>query len=593
LHTSFAQQDKRANVWYFGYNAGIDFNGGTPKALTDSKMSQWEGTASICDQTGKLLLYTNGIQLWNNKHRVVPGAADLGGNDTSTESAIIVPKPGNSNVYYVFTTFKELTCITIDITLNQGEGGVISKNVLMKNSTEKLAAVQHCNKKDFWILAHEAGTNVFRNYLLTNRGLQTAFVESKIGTKRFSSTGYMRFSPKSNKLAIAIHGQSKFELYDFDNASGKISNLVTLVHPDFKMAYGTEFSPDERYLYVTETLKTANRIFQLDIGSKESAEILKSKVTIGQTAGSFFGALKLGPDNKIYVAVNKMNYLGVINEPNLKGVNSGYVSNGLKLSVGTSSIGLPNFVTSFNMEKLSLSIDQEKDCQNIRLTARFLPALSDSRYQWYLDGKVISHADKDTYKPDRSGLYAVVASNKCSDENVYSDTITVTMLKAEPLAVKVSCGIYTLVSNARTPFEWMGESISVSEQNVDSIILRESGTKSYTLKVFEEENPTCYIEKTVTINFGICDANVFVPDIFTPNQDGINDTFKIEIFGGKSSRLDIYTRWGTQIFSSTNASWDGKKEAVECPVGNYIYVLKYKLETGEEYEKRGSVILTR
>jgi gliding motility-associated-like protein len=574
---AFAQQDKRANVWYFGYNAGIDFNGGTPKAITGSKMSQREGTVSICDQNGKLLLYTNGVQIWNNKHRVVPGGTDLGGHDSSTESAIIVPKPGNSNVYYVFTTFKDLTCITIDITLNQGEGGV----------------VQHCNKKDFWILAHEAGNNVFRNYLLTDKGLQTAFVESKIGTKEVSSVGYLRFSSTGRKLAAAILRQSTFELYDFDNDSGKISNLVSLVNPDFKMAYGIEFSPDETLLYVTETLQTANRVFQLDITSKRSQEILNSKITIGQTTDSYFGALKLGPDNKIYIARNDTKYLAVIKEPNRKGLNCNYVSDGVKLNTGTSGIGLPNVVASFNMEKQSLSIDQEKDCQNVTLTAQFTPAFADLLYQWFLNGKLIAQANKATYKPDRSGSYVVVANNICSNEKVYSEAIAVTMLEAEPVAIKISCGVYKLVTNIKKHFEWRGENISVSEQNLDTIVVSGSGAKLYVLRVFEEEDPTCYIEKLVTIDFGDCNANVFAPDIFTPNQDGINDTFKIEIVGGKTITLDIYNRWGTKIFSSKDGVWDGKLDASDCAVGNYVYVLKYETEKGMQYEKSGSLILTR
>ena len=61
--SSHAQNE--GNIWYFGYNAGIDFNSGEPVALTNSGMYTWEGCASISDLDGNLLFYTNGKKVWN------------------------------------------------------------------------------------------------------------------------------------------------------------------------------------------------------------------------------------------------------------------------------------------------------------------------------------------------------------------------------------------------------------------------------------------------------------------------------------------------------------------------------------------------
>lgn len=591
---SHAQESKRANVWYFGYGAGIDFNSGSPVALSDSKMNQWEGTASICDADGKLLLYTNGIQIWNNKHKVIEGAEDLGGNDSATQSAIIIPKPGDPNIYYVFTTFSYLTCIIIDIRLNQGDGGIVSKNVLIENSTEKLTAVQHCNGQDVWILAHETGNNIYRNYLLTKDGLEKSYVENKIGSKQPASLGYLKFSPSGTKLAAALWGKGTFELYDFDNSSGIISNPIAIKHPDFNRAYGLEFSPDENFLYVTETLQTANRIFQLDISDDNSAEILKSKTTIGQITDAYFGALKLGPDNKIYVAKNRMNTLGVINNPNSKGLNCNYISEGFELK-SIAGIGLPNFVTSFNLPKLAVTIVEEKNCNDVTLTANFYPVSSNTLYQWYDGNSKIKGAESKTYKPDRSGKYSVVVSSTCSIEKVTSAQKDVAILKAEPTAIKISCGFYKLVTNANADFQWTSEDINESDQNKDSLVINSTGTKTFKLKVFDKDDPTCFIEKQLDVYFGVCDARVFIPDIFTPNQDGKNDTFKIIIIGGTAMKLDIYNRWGSLIFADSNPSpeWTGKINSTECASGNYMYVFKYKTEMGEEFVRRGSVLLQR
>ncbi|GLU52703.1 hypothetical protein Dfri01_21640 [Dyadobacter frigoris] len=596
FQTARAQESKRANIWYFGYEAGIDFNSGKPVALNDSKMSQWEGTASICDEDGKLLLYTNGIQIWNNKHKVIEGANDLGGNDSATQSAIIIPKPGDPNIYYVFTTFTYLTCIIVDLRLNQGEGGIVSKNILMEHSTEKLTAVQHCNGGDFWILAHEPGNNIFRNYLLTKDGLAKSFIKNTVGSNytNSSSLGYLKFSPSGTKLASGLFSKGTFELYDFDNSSGIISNSVTIKHTDFLRAYGLEFSPDENFLYVTETLQTASRIFQLDISDKDPHEIIKSKITIGQTMESYFGALKLGPDNKIYVAKNRMKSLGVINNPNSKGLSCDYLSEGFELkSVG--GIGLPNFVSSFNLPKPSLAIIEEKNCNDVTLTADFSPVSSNTLYQWYDGISKIETAIHKTYKPDRSGKYSVSVSSNCSNEKLTSPQEEVKILKADPKAIKVNCGFYKLVTNASSDFQWTSEEIKESDQNLDSLIISSTGMKIFKLKVYDQDDPTCFIEKQLDVDFGVCDARVFIPDIFTPNQDGKNDTFKIVVIGGTAVRLDIYNRWGSVIFTDSNRvpEWNGKINNIEYPNGDYVYVFKYKTEMGEEFLRRGAVLLQR
>ena len=102
---SFSQNS--GNVWYFGNLAGITFNTVPPSILTNGQLSTNEGCASIADPiTGNILLYTDGITVWDKNHSPMPGsiATPLNGASSSTQSAVIVPKPGNANLYYIFTT---------------------------------------------------------------------------------------------------------------------------------------------------------------------------------------------------------------------------------------------------------------------------------------------------------------------------------------------------------------------------------------------------------------------------------------------------------------------------------------------------------
>lgn len=87
---SYAQ--KEAFNWYFGGRAAINFDTDPPHALTNSVMNNFEGCASISDEDGNLLFYTNGTTVWNRDHVVMQNGTDLYGHESSTQSAVIVKK---------------------------------------------------------------------------------------------------------------------------------------------------------------------------------------------------------------------------------------------------------------------------------------------------------------------------------------------------------------------------------------------------------------------------------------------------------------------------------------------------------------------
>lgn len=79
---------------------------------------------------------------------------------------------------------------------------------------------------------------------------------------------------------------------------------------------------------------------------------------------------------------------------------------------------------------------------------------------------------------------------------------------------------------------------------------------------------------------------ITVPNVFTPNNDGVNDEFTIDFNGHapQSFRLNIYSGWGTLMFSSgnSNVNWNGlTTSGVKAPNGTYFYVLEVN---GIEYK---------
>ena len=170
-------------VWYFGRNAGLDFNTPEPKTLTDGKITDLyiefdtvnqhdddlhhrlygEGMASFSDSLGHLRLYTNGQTLWNANGGVMPNGDKLLGHTSSTESAIIVPWPGDNDKYFVFVVDAEfgkngLSYSVVDMNLDEGRGDVVEgqKNIILESPSttgafvcEKVTAIKHANDRDF------------------------------------------------------------------------------------------------------------------------------------------------------------------------------------------------------------------------------------------------------------------------------------------------------------------------------------------------------------------------------------------------------------------------------------------------------------
>jgi gliding motility-associated-like protein len=382
---------KHANVWYFGIKGGLDFNTTPPTSLTDGKMDTQEGVSSIADANGHLLFYTDGMQIWNRKHVLMPNGTGLLGHSSSCQAAIIVPYPGKKLLYYVFTTgFYESPTVTnkgglrysiVDMSKDNGFGEVTTKNqLLLTTSSEKIATIKHCNAKNTWIVGHDEKDN-FYSYLLDDTGLKTTPVVSKIGTYYWDTRkGFLKGSSDATLLATTIEDESTIEVFNFDNATGVLSN-VRKIKPqlfpwDWKGAYGVEFSPDSKILYASiayqetnVTFKGASRLLQFDLSKQTDLELFNSYIEVAKTDFNFeIGALQLAPDGTIIVAnpnstLNFSPFLGIINKPNQLGTSCNYVHRAINLGP-TSSVylGLPSFLQVFPVKKEVKIIGSDTIC---------------------------------------------------------------------------------------------------------------------------------------------------------------------------------------------------------------------------------------
>jgi gliding motility-associated-like protein len=401
--SAFAQ--KEAAIWYFGNNAGLDFNSGSPVALTNGQLITKEGCTTISDKDGNLLFYTDGSVVYNKNHQAMPNGNGLMGHNSSTQSAIIVPKPSNPYIYYIFTVDQPLPANAdddplndmdapnnglnysqVDIRLDNGLGDLViaEKNIplltynpndseeIKYKCSEKITAVQHGDGVSFWVITHFI--NNFYAFKIGTQGVNTTPIKSPttltipIGGYLANAIGYLKASPNGKKVVIVnnssrrtsdkgpkgnpIRDTGNVLLYDFDSTTGKTSNEMTLLSNS--NPYGVEFSPKTKKLYVTTNRFNADGetileslVIQYDL---KSSNIPSSKTTVNSSP-LVAGALQLAIDEKIYRAGyltsdTKRNKISVINNPELDGTSCNYMQNTIDLKTGSTEQGLPPFITS-------------------------------------------------------------------------------------------------------------------------------------------------------------------------------------------------------------------------------------------------------
>jgi len=101
--------------WLFGRKAGINFNEGAVTPIENGAIDTNEGCASISNSAGELLFYTDGILVWDKNHNVMPNGSNLFGNKSSTQSAVVVPKPNSDSIYYIFTVLQHILGIVMNL----------------------------------------------------------------------------------------------------------------------------------------------------------------------------------------------------------------------------------------------------------------------------------------------------------------------------------------------------------------------------------------------------------------------------------------------------------------------------------------------
>lgn len=378
---SYAQL-QNAN-WYFGHHCGLTFlpDPYNPAAISSSQIEgALEASASVSDNNGNLLFYTNAEKVWNASNTVMPHGDGLLGDTSCTQGAVIVPKPGDSNNYYIFTLSggssnhpspltqrRGLHYSEVDMAIND----VIStvKNIPLKdeygtlinpayyNTSEKMTTARHSNGVDYWVVVYIK--DKIYSYLVSSAGVSLLPVSSNaplnipnVSPAVFEPlvgrcTGQMKISPDGKKIGVAYgdlgllpgdeYGQGAITLGTFDTSTGHATFSGNLIQPYIGYHYGLEFSPSSNYVY----FNAESRLYRGDAFTATTAN-----VTMLEETGHHF-QFQLAVNGKIYTnnynAADSTPSISVINDPD-DALDPNVQSESVPITTGTLQLGFPAWV---------------------------------------------------------------------------------------------------------------------------------------------------------------------------------------------------------------------------------------------------------
>jgi large repetitive protein len=438
-------------IWYFGNNAGIDFNpvfdipSGPAISITNPVMNAPEGTSTASDQNGQVVLFTDGNQVWDRTF--VPLApVGLGGNVNSAQSVLIVPVEEDKTLFYIFTTqaipgtsLFEMRYSLFNLRLRNGLGDLVDNDnnpatppstVLFTRSTEKLAG------DDGWVLAHEYGNNTFRAYQVTAEGILGPIITG-IGSDHSalspeSGSGYMVLNGGRLAVALPLATSNVVEVFNFDSGTGIVSNFRSVTVPQASGdVYGVNFGAG------------GDRLFATVLGDNSIYEFVYDDVTdtysslgpIVPAAAAQPGAIQISPLGQLFVALQGQTRLGLISPFSADQTTpSTYTDNGFQLTAGgQSQLGLPNFPNDNGIDFPEPTITSTGVClhQRTHFTAKGYDPIIDV-FSWDFGdgsaglppGKIGEDTASYVYLTASTFTTTVTISNKCE---TYTRDITVTI----------------------------------------------------------------------------------------------------------------------------------------------------------------------
>jgi gliding motility-associated-like protein len=148
-------------------------------------------------------------------------------------------------------------------------------------------------------------------------------------------------------------------------------------------------------------------------------------------------------------------------------------------------------------------------------------------------------------------------------------------------------------------FRWMPE-VFLDDANILSPFTKPDQTIEYEFEILNAlgcvamDNIVIQVEQPEDAEDEI---NIYIPNIFSPNGDGLNDVFRPELGEGSYTleRLQIFDRWGSRVYDckGSDCAWRGNVRGSSASKGVYVFEMQFRIEDGRLLIKNGDVTLVR
>ncbi|HNO05283.1 MAG TPA: gliding motility-associated C-terminal domain-containing protein, partial [Flavobacteriales bacterium] len=194
--------------------------------------------------------------------------------------------------------------------------------------------------------------------------------------------------------------------------------------------------------------------------------------------------------------------------------------------------------------------------------------------------------------PDTPTTYTVTASNALGCEG--SAMVTISHFPQPQVHasndVRIDFGHSTVLTASGTGVLLWTPGLSLSCDTCATTIASPEHTTVYTVQLTDANGCKAADQVTVFVN-----GNLYVPNTFTPNGDGINDGFFAYATEISEFRLLVFNRWGEQIYRTNKLGpvWDGTYNGVESPIDTYVWRVDLEELSGNKRTVYGHVNLVR
>lgn len=230
-----------------------------------------------------------------------------------------------------------------------------------------------------------------------------------------------------------------------------------------------------------------------------------------------------------------------------------------------------------------------------------LPPSSTLTYSWTpSDGLDNPNIENPVATPDNFTIYTVqVSSGNCAPGSasiqIEVDGVPFVNAGDDQVVSSGDSAVLTAFSPGIVTYSWF-DSEGNFINNTQSITTN-SITETSTFYV-EVGNAGCRaIDSVIVVILEECDGVVNIPNIFTPNDDGVNDYLRINPGVGidEISAFKVFNRWGEPVYetSATSIEWDGKQNGQNLNPGVYVYYLEFVCANGDKTIKKGNITLLK